>query len=666
MACEGEPAELVGTPWQRKRKERRKVWSMECRKIARSPQMRAKRRFAYLLKGLTAGDIVALRQHKLMVQRVYDYHYKEKSVFTSAAPWPIIWLLARTAPKHLYFGKQDLPLKKLRRDILNFAHRIGWKFEKRKETWKPPFKLKKPKEVGEQRATLEVPMISWLTKLKNTCMEAIEEANRSAKRRRESNMPPLAAYALALMKRGSMKALTNDKGGGYSLIDARDLENIERRVLEDPMYMYLDLGTYTSYVRAATANGARAIKLIGEKTKDMDLKDYLMRPLNRSGQTSTATLHLKVKATKANPNVSCRALHTLPNYELEGLSKWLAMEIRGVLSQSCSWLIKNSAEAADRLRSVRLNDKHWLVKIDVKDFFYSGSTQQLTEDVLKIWETSNITPARRAALEALLNHQMVRGRRWPEEGAYLLTKGTGMGLPHSGEVADAAYWQKCEKWFTKPEVAKKLGIALYMRFKDDSLLLVEKQQLQKLLTHVRLHAGYFILEVESVHQYKARFLELDLERTGDRIKIAYGFKPSAVPQPLSLLSGHAKNVHSSWPRMMVRSIQRVSANKIEAENKIGELKARYSRSLVPVLWPRNEPTPVERDRSNKKEERKGTLWLPVSMYPALQRVLPQKIREFDLANRHLMARAFENIPGEQTSLNIAWRTSVPRLEYRVR
>ena len=89
---------------------------------------RAERRFAYLIKDLSEGDLAALLDHERMESRVFDYKFDERTVYQCAEPWPIVWLLARTSPKFVFHGKEVPKMETLRRDANSFVNRLAWKY----------------------------------------------------------------------------------------------------------------------------------------------------------------------------------------------------------------------------------------------------------------------------------------------------------------------------------------------------------------------------------------------------------------------------------------------------------------------------------------------------------------------------------------------------------
>ena len=78
-----------------------------------------------------------------------------------------------------------------------------------------------------------------------------------------------------------------------------------------------------------------------------------------------------------------------------------------------------------------------------------------------------IHPLSTTALVTLLQYQFVESRELDRRSCKL-TKVAGMGLPHSGEIADGAFEAVAEDpWATDHRTPKQHGIGGFWRFKDD-------------------------------------------------------------------------------------------------------------------------------------------------------------------------------------------------------
>ena len=130
-------------------------------------------------------------------------------------------------------------------------------------------------------------------------------------------------------------------------------------------------------------------------------------------------------------------MHTSPNIVTANLILWVAGELRGLLAKhGASHLLRDTAQLVRDIRGMRVPLGSYLVKFDVKQYFMIGSPDALLYACVK----DHGLPSERAdilrgALSYLLRNQYVASPFWPHR-RYHVEQGSGMGLQHSGEVAD--------------------------------------------------------------------------------------------------------------------------------------------------------------------------------------------------------------------------------------
>ena len=59
-----------------------------------------------------------------------------------------------------------------------------------------------------------------------------------------------------------------------------------------------------------------------------------------------------------------------------------------------------------------------------------------------------------------------------DDRAWRVRQGSGMGLPHSGDVADIAYLMNERKFIVNGEIIKNYVVKAYYRYKDDMVLII--------------------------------------------------------------------------------------------------------------------------------------------------------------------------------------------------
>lgn len=218
-------------------------------------------------------------------------------------------------------------------------------------------------------------------------------------------------------------------------------------VLNSSTYEYTQQGLYLLYIRTAMASAQALARDISILEDDENLASILQRPFFRGCQWA-AVLQLKVKSHKAPGAVVGRPLHTTVNAALEGFSKWVIPQLRAKLD-ALPYLVRDAAHAKQLILRTRIDTDHTLLKIDSKDFFLSGRSTELVAAVMLPFPQSERSRILQAVLGLLLESQFVKPRSptlLSFEGAWRVLLGSGMGLAHSGFVADLAYASLAEAW----------------------------------------------------------------------------------------------------------------------------------------------------------------------------------------------------------------------------
>ena len=129
--------------------------------------------------------------------------------------------------------------------------------------------------------------------------------------------------------------------------------------------------------------------------------------------------------------------------------------------------MQSTEEFVQRLDAIRIDPGDILVRIDVKHFYMSGTHDELVSAILKAFPRTLLRQRLKEAVYFLLAHQYIESKLLP--GRCWVTKiGSGMGLRHSGAIADLAFAMLAElPWALKPYNLSAYGIKTYMRFKDD-------------------------------------------------------------------------------------------------------------------------------------------------------------------------------------------------------
>jgi len=366
-------------------------------------------------------------------------------------------------------------------------------------------------------------------------------------------------WGIQMIRNPDYAAMAEDKLGGICWMKQDDVNVAEMEILANA-------GRYRRTRRSEVSAEAigrgcvRMAKRIESLEDEPGLGAMLMKPL-RQDSNSIATLKLTVKTHKEQGKVGFRAIHALTSWRLEGIARWVARQLRTQLMGSKDFL-EVSEDLVDRMKSVRvaMDGKAHFVKADVKDFYYSGSHEMLVHAVTSVFPTGVRKDVVREALELLLVQQWIRRPRrnytdHDDNEVWQIIEGTGMGLPHSGEVADTSLWALTEKdWIEHDYVLEAYGIAAFTRFRDDVLIVgTDAKRTREFLRVYKGKAKYFKIEIEEVSTVSVRYLQTLLEFADNgRITVSPAFKAEKLrTQPIDTTSAHPWSILSSWPRQMI-------------------------------------------------------------------------------------------------------------------
>ena len=101
-----------------------------------------------------------------------------------------------------------------------------------------------------------------------------------------------------------------------------------------------------------------------------------------------------------------------------------------------------------KLRGVRVHDQHFMVRVDIEEFYMSGECAEVAADASRLFAERSPRELMPEVLEFLLGNQYIESDLLPER-LWHVQLGSGMGMRHSGAVSDAALFVKCEQLFLR-------------------------------------------------------------------------------------------------------------------------------------------------------------------------------------------------------------------------
>lgn len=504
----------------------------------------------------------------------------------------------------------------------------------------------------------------WTEGLRNAVNAAARRAT-TIRTNTATNYRHLHKLAFKLLRASDYIAIPKDKEGGFVLTVRAELEECYNELLSSAVYRPACLPSTAEWRKEARA----VCRHIANTTHNEQLYSDLTRTLYR-GQHAVGRLQFKVKSHKEAANVTVRALHASIPYPLEGISRWLGGVVRDRL-QAYDHLLVDSAALVKRWRGMTMAHTYRLGKIDVKDFFYSGTAQEIEGDLLRLFDRRP-PPCFTRALRFILGQQFVcrpsdakeAGGENPK-GIFNVALGTGMGLPHSSDICDGTLTARLDTWLAKPGIRKATGLVDYVRFRDDLLFLYDSKiegGYSKLKKAIFSMARYFTLKCDGEDMVETRFLELTIKLKHCRAYFSYTAKEMLGP-PLGLESCHAPRILQSWPQGVTKRIRTLTTTSSDERDAIQVFVNRFCKFDVP--W-----QDVSGPKALRTAPRQQTEWVPITHHPCTARLISTAISQFCSRHKTLTSSLFEgpkHICGTVAGVfRPAWRNAGAHLIHRLR
>lgn len=176
---------------------------------------------------------------------------------------------------------------------------------------------------------------------------------------------------------------------------------------------------------------------------------------------------MSLKSHKPPPLI-WRNIHAASAPAVYGLSAWLVQQLKEV-ADNLPWLLCSTEEFVSDLCTLRIGSNAKLHRADVKEFFMSGSPEDLHLGTMKWFAKHPKAAVITDVLVWLLREQYVC---LGESGADLwrVVRGSGMGLKHSSCIADLAFASAGDVWAVRAGVQRMFKVVYYKSFRDDLIV----------------------------------------------------------------------------------------------------------------------------------------------------------------------------------------------------
>lgn len=646
--------------------------------------------FRSLMKGASLQDWLSLLRFDDFAKQVYVLDHACMTAFhpfarfqlhsalrSRALPWHVVMLLGKYHRKHIFHGNRLPKVQSAMRQVHDFLARLQWQWLFRgapREGLLPPLKTKRFSCSAPAASQLVPELHVWCNMFARVAERTLRRARARGGRTRNfgANTVLVEVEALRWIQGSMFLPLPTDKDGGYCLVERSYVKEAQFNILNKPWYAKFPENLADVY-RGSCVSYKRLAWSIADSSKCEPLFAQICRSLRGcTHEDLPRKLALTVKTHKPPGDISFRNLHVGGPQPFGGLSVWLNVHLDSVL-RKLPHVLQSTHDLASRLKPLEFSYPVALARIDVKDFFMSGTCDDFVAcvDLLPV----SLQQCAREAIQFLCENQFVVADAAPQE-LWQVQTGTGMGLIHSSQLCDLAFFRHAEHKLVHSATLAVFGISVYVRFRDDILVVYNAENHQgfrRFMQLLKTKAYYVQLQVEDISVEEAVMLDLHIRVCKHRdsrwiLEVGPHFKPTSLQVPLSCSSFHNPSIHVSWPFNQLRRLASLCSH----ERKFQEVKKAYLKRfqdaqepfcLVSALhhfnpWPIT--TNVQRHISGGNTDNK---WLVLPYHPVWCRSgLMSELKNFvnsDVARR-LWGISFASDPPK---VGIAWRNGGPPAKF---
>jgi hypothetical protein len=355
------------------------------------------------------------------------------------------------------------------------------------------------------------------------------------------------------------KAIPLDKEPGFAIVMRSDVELCARLALSPKFYQELEDTVPSNSFRSAQLAYFLLTRDIAKYEDDPGLVRLLRRGYDE--RHAACGLGMLIKSLKPQGEVTVRPVHRASAFAYNGICKYINHYL--VPLKMFPHIASSADKVAASVCSKRCFRPSFLVKLDLKDYYLSGSASEVARDATSHFESATLRALIRRCILFVLSQQYVVTKDIPG-AAFRCFRGCGMGLCLSSAVSNAALVNLCERdCILSPGVLRKHGIMSYMRYEDDTLLhCVSSRGFHTWFNRFSKLANYFKFKVEEASTVSLPFLNLNVivGAPGEYFSTVPYFKDSTLRRPLSVHSAHPMSLHYSWPVQYLRGLIPLSSN----------------------------------------------------------------------------------------------------------
>jgi len=366
-------------------------------------------------------------------------------------------------------------------------------------------------------------------------------------------------FAFWTLRNSGWAAWPTDKDGGYAVLPRESIPGIYLSILQSDAYVEIPMRETQWDLMAAPMQGA--IRAILKADAGRVTRSQLMGSCF-VGATWVSRLKCTVKTHKQEGNVSCRAIHTTSSYIFTSIARWVSAVLREGMAPYVH-LLQDTRALIKFMSGQTFTHKTWFVKGDVKDFFMTGDVDTLMSGAIRFTPV-HLKEAMQVALRFLLYAQFIEAPGITDR-VWRTRVGSGMGLPHSSEVADAA--MLCREVDGLLRHFHEYDVVAYARYRDDLLIAINAHESN--VPHCwhafKRWAHPFEVTLDGASDLSVVMLDVEFYK-GDGwsstgvIDYRPYVKPTSQGLVLNHTSDHTPSIHLNWPMGEVKRFWRNSSS----------------------------------------------------------------------------------------------------------
>jgi hypothetical protein len=522
------------------------AWRKERRELRSTTGVkgRADDYLSKLVRGFRWRDLVWLARADEMLENIYLVKMvagvpKASHPEAGVLPWHVLLLLGSHSRKFI-FSPRRVTWKLMHKYLADFRNRAWWQNALRDA--EPSAKPLLPRDVPHCSKTVPAQIADMVAGVKKIVVQAAKPVVD-----RRSLRPAFVRAAVRTLSSESVVVKVSDKDGVLVLVHESTLKEMVQKEFQKPFYRpYGTLNLPSDLI--SLSSGFLGLARVLDKFNKSWAREVRCAVGRISEKNLVGRLVVTVKTHK-DP-VTVRLLHSSRGNPLNPISSAINRMLTPLLRR-LPHLCLGSDQVAERIRGVFVGSRAVLLKFDVVDFYLSGEHGFITNTIKSCVASSEEQAFLESALGLVLGFQYVENSVDPALRAstvFRVTRGSGIGMVHSGAVADLCFAKTVEE----PVLARcvELGVSLYLRFRDDVFVVCkEPSSARNFIDSFVERSGVFCeVKLEKVSLVSVPFLDFCISKSDDGyLDFSPYVKPTARHLPLSSDSCHPRSVHASWP-----------------------------------------------------------------------------------------------------------------------